>query len=138
MKRMAKIREASARCSAIISGRKRILFGAFFWNLVQRACQMTVPMLVYAALGGQAGKMLVVYAKQCLVTIGYNFIPVPGGMGISDYLMVDGFSCTMGEQMAYNVELISRGLMFYICVAASGVLTLIGYFWGEQTKEKQN
>jgi uncharacterized protein (TIRG00374 family) len=138
LKRMAKIREDYARCSAIISGRKRILFGAFFWNLVQRACQMTVPMLVYAALGGQAGKMLVVYAKQCLVTIGYNFIPVPGGMGISDYLMVDGFSCTMGEQMAYNVELISRGLMFYICVAASGVLTLIGYFWGEQTKEKQN
>jgi len=136
LKRMAKIREDYARCSALISGKKRILFGAFFWNLVQRACQMTVPMLVYVALGGQVGRMLLVYAKQCLVTIGYNFIPVPGGMGIADYLMVDGFSGMMGEQMAYNVELISRGLMFYICVAASGVLTLIGYFWRGQFQKK--
>ncbi|MBR3493556.1 MAG: flippase-like domain-containing protein [Bacteroidales bacterium] len=136
LKRIAKIREDYARCSALISGRKRILLGAFFWNLVQRACQMTVPMLVYVALGGQVGRMLLVYAKQCLVTIGYNFIPVPGGMGIADYLMVDGFSGMMGEQMAYNVELISRGLMFYICVAASGVLTLIGYFWRGQLQKK--
>ena len=137
LKRMAKIREDYARCSALISGRKRILFGAFFWNLVQRACQMTVPMLVYAALGGQAGKMLMVYAKQCLVTIGYNFIPVPGGMGIADYLMIDGFSGMMGEQLAYSVELISRGMMFYICVAASGILTLVGYIWSERRQKKQ-
>lgn len=137
LKRMAKIREDYARCSALISGRKRILFWAFFWNLIQRACQMTVPMLVYAALGGEAGKLFLVYAKQCLVTIGYNFIPVPGGMGVADYLMIDGFSGMMGEQLAYSVELISRGLMFYICVTASGVFTLIGYFWSGKQKKKQ-
>ena len=98
---------------------------------------MTVPMLVYAALGGQAGKLLMVYAKQCLVTIGYNFIPIPGGMGVADYLMIDGFSGMMGERLAYNVELISRGLTFYICVAASGILTFIGYFVGEWKGKKQ-
>ena len=137
LRRMVKIREDYARCSALISGRKRVLLGAFFWNLVQRACQMTVPMLVYAALGGQAGKLLMVYAKQCLVTIGYNFIPIPGGMGVADYLMIDGFSGMMGERLAYNVELISRGLTFYICVAASGILTFIGYFVGEWKGKKQ-
>ena len=68
------------------------------------------------------------------MTIGYNFIPIPGGMGISDYLMLDGFIKMMGENMAYNVELISRGMTFYICVFISGTITLIGYMVGRKRK----
>ena len=48
-------------------------------------------------------------------------------MGISDYLMIDGFTEIMGEKMAYSVELISRGITFYICVLISGLITLVGY-----------
>ena len=59
--------------------------------------------------------------------MGYNFVPIPGGMGISDYLMIDGLRSIMESSMAYSVELISRGLTFYICVLISGIITLIGY-----------
>ena len=121
-------------CSMLISGRSRVLTGAFFWNFLQRASQIMVPMLIYASLGGDKAEMPVVFSKQCLITIGYNFIPVPGGMGISDYLMIDGFTKMMGEYMAYNVELISRGVTFYICVSISGIITLIGYMSGRKRK----
>ena len=137
LEKMSKVRDDYARCSSLISGDRKILLGAFFWNCVQRTCQMIVPMLVYAALGGQAGKMVMVFAKQCLITIGYNFIPIPGGMGISDYLMFDGFDGMMGEQMALNVELISRGITFYVCVTASGIFTLIGYLWGKRGEKQR-
>jgi hypothetical protein len=114
-------------CSGLISGSKRILLYAFVWNLLQRMNQLIVPSYIYAALGGDSSKMLTVFARQCLVTIGYNCIPIPGGMGVSDYLMIDGFTPVMGEQMAYSVELISRGITFYICVTISGLITLWAY-----------
>ena len=134
LSKLEEIRSEYKICAALISGRKRILFGAFFWNLIQRTSQLMVPMLVFAALGGEKVRMAGVFSKQCLVTIGYNFVPVPGGMGISDYLMIDGFSRIMGEQMAFNVDLISRGLTFYVCVTISGIITLIGYFAGRNRK----
>lgn len=132
-KKLARLERAGRdykKCSDIISGRKRVLFGAFIWNFLQRTSQLTVPMLIYRALGGKASNMAAVFSKQCLVTIGYNFVPVPGGIGISDYLMLDGFGGIMGDQLSYSVELISRSITFYICVAVSGIITLIGYFVG--------
>ncbi len=131
---LIKVKNDYKMCASMISGRKRILVGAFIWNLLQRASQIMVPMFIYVALGGAKIRMASVFAKQCLITIGYNFIPIPGGMGVSDYLMVDGFNNMMMEHMAFNVELISRGFSFYICVFISGVITLIGYIAGRKNK----
>ena len=134
LSRIEKINNDYRMCSDMISVRKSVLLSAFLWNLLQRASQLLVPMLVFASLGGDKFKWVEVFSKQCLITIGYNFIPIPGGMGISDYLMIDGFSRLMGEQTAYAVEMISRGITFYICVSVSGIITLIGYFAGRKKK----
>lgn len=123
-------------CSEIVSSRKGILMSAFIWNLLQRAFQMAVPMLIFAGLGGPKSRMTSIFAKQCLITIGFNFVPIPGGMGISDYLMVDGFNRIMGRHMAFVVEMISRGMTFYICVLLSGIITLIGYYAGKRRKNE--
>ena len=132
LSRIDNIKNEYKMCSDMISVRKRVLFSAFLWNFLQRASQFLVPMLIYASLGGERFKLAEVFSKQCLITIGYNCIPIPGGMGISDYLMIDGFSRLMGEQMAYTVEMISRGITFYICVSVSGIITLAGYFAGRK------
>ncbi len=134
LSKLERIRNDYKTYSSLISGRKRVLFLAFIWNFIQRASQIMVPMLIYASLDGNEKGMSLVFSKQCLITIGYNFIPIPGGIGISDYLMIDGFMEMMGETMAFNVELISRGVMFYICVSISGIITLIGYLVGRIRK----
>ncbi len=134
LSKLEKTRNDYITCASLISGRKRVLFSSFIWNLIQRTSQIMVPMLIYASLGGNKARMPMVFSKQCLITIGYNFIPIPGSMGISDYLMLDGFIEMMGENMAYNVELISRGMTFYICVFISGTITLIGYMVGRKRK----
>ena len=131
LSRLEKINNDYKMCSEMISVRKSVLLSAFFWNFLQRASQLLVPMLIFASLGGDKFKLAEVFSKQCLITVGYNFIPIPGGMGISDYLMIDGFSRVMGEQTAYTVEMISRGITFYLCVSVSGIITLIGYFAGK-------
>lgn len=134
LSKLEKIRNDYRACSSLISGRPKVLRGCLIWNIIQRGSQIMVPMLIYASLGGDKKNMPQVFSKQCLITIGYNFIPIPGGMGISDYLMIDGFTKIMSEHMAYNVELISRGVAFYICVSISGIITLIGYMAGRNRR----
>ena len=68
-----------------------------------------------------------ILAIQCVVTIGYNCGPVPGGMGVADYLMVDGFSDLMGLEEALHLEVLSRSISFYFCVALSAMIVLAGY-----------
>ena len=86
--------------------------------------------------GGDKRNSFVIFAKQCLITIGCNFVPIPGAMGISDYLMIDGFTELMGWETAFSTEMISRGITFYICVAVCGLITLIGYLAGRKKNDR--
>lgn len=137
--KLARIKKISAdyeKCSALISGNASIKFYSFIWNLLQRTSQIVVPMLVYLSIGGDRHKSFMVFSKQCLVTIGYNFVPIPGAMGISDYLMIDGFTELMGWETAFSTEMISRGITFYTCVAVCGIITLIGYIFGRKKNDR--
>ena len=122
--------------TALVAGKTSVLVKAFIWNFLQRASQIAVPMFIYLMLGGTVSKAAYIFASQCLVTIGFNCVPVPGAMGVADYLMVDGFTNIVGREEAFNIDMISRGLSFYICVALSGIITLIGYIIIRRRKKK--
>ncbi len=132
LEHLHKIREDYNNCVGLIAGKTSIMVKAFIWNVVQRFCQIVVPAYLYIALGGETHKSVVLFFKQCLITIGYNFVPIPGAMGIADYLMIDGFSSLMSKHAAIELDMISRGITFYICVTFSGLITLIGYMKGKK------
>ena len=114
-------------CAKTMKGKGGVMLRAFLWNLGQRTVQIAVPTLLFLALGGRGHLAPALFASQCLVTLGYNCVPVPGAMGVADFLMLDAFSGLMAMEEAFRLEMLSRGLTFYICVAVSGVLTGIGY-----------
>lgn len=127
LKRVEKISADYKECSGLLAENGSIKFHAFLWNILQRISQMVVPVFIYLSTGGDRNKSSLIFIKQCLVTIGYNFIPIPGAMGVSDYLMIDAFTEIMGWESAFSIEMISRGITFYVCVAVCGIITLIGY-----------
>ena len=59
--------------------------------------------------------------------LGSNFIPIPGAMGIADYLMLHGFQVVLTAQAAASLELLSRSISFYICIIFCGILTFADY-----------
>ena len=134
LEKLDKIEADYNNCSALISGKNKIMRKAFLWNVIQRASQIIVPTLVFISMGGSGRLSKLLFAKQCLITIGYNYVPIPGALGIADYLMIDGFSNLMTEGLAYELDMISRGLTFYICVALSGLITLFGYLKGRKKR----
>ncbi len=116
-------------CAEMMKGKAPAFLRSLLWNILQRAAQMAVPMCIYLALGGRTENAGLLFASQCLVVLGYAPVPIPGAMGVADFLMVNAFS-GLGfilVEEAIRLEMLSRGLTFYICVAVSGIVTLIGY-----------
>ena len=137
LERLHSVQEEFEICASTMKQKPSIFFMAFLWNLAQRAAQLAVPMCVYLALGGAPARAGMMFASQCLVALGYSAVPVPGSMGVADYLMLDAFSGFIGLEDAFRLEMLSRGLSFYICVAVSGIITLLGYLMLRKRQRKE-
>ena len=136
--RLEKLRQAEAdyaECVTLMREKPADLFRAFLCNFFQRASQIAVPMFVHLAMGGSPALAGRIYASECFITIGFNCVPVPGAIGVADYLMVDGFTDLIGRDDALRLEIFSRSISFYLCVAVSGLLVLAGYFLQKKKKD---
>ena len=116
--------EEYRRCASLLGGHRAMLIQSFVYNLLQRASQVAVPMFVYLAMGGAPGRAADLFATQALVVIGSNCVPVPGAMGVADYLMLDGFGGLLPPDQVIHLELLGRALSFYCCVLLCGLLVL--------------
>ena len=114
-------------CSSVIKSKRKVIMAAFVLNLLQRLSQSLVTVFSYLALDGTVKNALRMWAIQILCTLGSNTIPVPGAMGVADYLMLDGFSQVEDIMSPANLEVVSRGLSFYLCVAISIIIVITGY-----------
>lgn len=123
------------RCSEMLAGSGVLLFKVFLLNFMQRVSQISVTMFVSAALGIGGLSMLDVWILQGYVVLGSNYVPVPGGMGVVDYLMLDAFDACMTAQQAVNLELVSRSVSFYCCILLCGAAML--WYYGYQRRKKK-
>ncbi len=103
------------------------LIKAFIFNVLQRVSQIMVTVFVYLGTGGSVGKIVKLFATQGFVYTGSNSMPIPGAVGVADYLFIDGCN-TIGIADPVNLEFLSRGISFYACVIICGLFTLIAYF----------
>ena len=114
-------------CAEMFSNKRNQLWKVLLYNVLQRSSQIAVTMCVYMALGGGMLAAYDLWVIQSFVLIGSNFVPIPGGMGVTDYLMLNGFSSFLAMDAAVNLEMISRSLSFYVCIILCGLI-LIGRF----------
>ncbi len=128
--RLAKLERTMAHYGETVlalQGKPRMLVKLFFLNLLQRLSSIFVPVFVYLASGGQFRSAPLLLAMQSYVITGSNCIPIPGAMGVSDYLMLDAFGTIMTPEQSANLELLSRSLSFYLCVILCGIITLAAF-----------
>lgn len=115
------------RSVGVLRGRRHLLPWVFALNLLQRVSSISVTFFSALAAGAplaQAGRLWVL---QAYATVGSNCVPIPGAMGVSDYLMINGFHTILPEVQALHLELLSRSLSFYFIVILCGTLVLVNY-----------
>lgn len=125
--KLARSMEDYKKASLMLSGHRNMMIRVFFFNLLQRASQIAVTPAVFLAQGGNLSDFFDVFSLQGYVVLGSNCVPIPGAMGVSDYLMLDAFSYTMEEEAAVRLELLSRSVSFYSCILICGLTVLISY-----------
>ncbi len=125
-KKIEKTMEEYKTCVNVVAGHKGMWFRACLMNILQRFAQISVTVFAFRALGGGNGLIRELFSTQCMATIGATCIPIPGAIGISDYLMVEGYVNIMPEDFAYQVQMLSRGISFYCCILLSGITMMIG------------
>ncbi len=135
-KKLEKTIEDYKHCAEMIRGRKAMVAKCFVFNMLQRISTILVPVFVFLAAGGDLAKARSVFAVQNLVVLGSNCIPLPGAIGVADYLMLDGFGA-LGIENHSSMELFSRALSFYFCVFLCFALTVIAFIVKKQHRKKR-
>ncbi len=125
-----------AAATELLKGRRKLLLKTLLLNLAHRASQILVTVFCFLAGGGPLKLAPKLFAMQSNVVIGAYCIPIPGSMGVTDLLMVDGFSSLMSEAQAANLELLARALSFYICILLCGIIVLVKYAMMRLRKEQ--
>ena len=124
-KMMADYRESADM--ALSHSSHSMLIKAFIYNLLQCVSKITVTAFTFLAVSSEFHLVDDIWSLQNFVAIGSNCIPIPGAMGIADYLLLDGFGSIMSEAMATNLEILSRSASFYTCTILCGVLVAVKY-----------
>ena len=115
-------------CSQLLQNKGTALLLAFIFNLAQRISQISVTPLMHLALGNlERVDLARLWIIQNLAQVGSNCVPIPGGMGVADYLMLDGFQSIFTKDYAYMLQTLCRSTSFYICASVSGLIVLVGY-----------
>ena len=114
-------------CVLLMSGRFGMLIKGYLLNLLQRLSQFGVILTVYMATGGKLSQLPELFAVQMYIILGSNCVPVPGGMGVTDYLMLDGYGQMFGPEYAFTLEMVGRSLSFYCCILISAFIVAAAY-----------
>ena len=105
-----------------LKGKQKSIILSLIFNVLQRSSVICVTLFVFFAAGGDKTLWSAVLVSQCMVILGTNVLPIPGAMGVSDFMLVSAFSAIgFSELAAVNLNLISRGISFYICVIICGL-----------------
>lgn len=123
-------------CADVLYGKKKMIGKIFLWNLAQRLCHIFVTVFCYLATEGTFKYLWDVCVVQGLTDVGSNCIPIPGAIGAADYLLIEGLDLIPNVEKAANLELLSRGLAFYICVVLCFIITAVGYLMIRRREKK--
>lgn len=114
-------------CAGIVTNEQVEMMKAFFFNFMQRVSLLSTTVLVYLAFGGSYSYLPEVISIQALVLVGVYSLPIPGGMGVADYLLINGLTFIPDVASPANLELISRGISFYCCLFLALIIVAVGY-----------
>ncbi|MBR5965517.1 MAG: flippase-like domain-containing protein [Treponema sp.] len=129
--------EKYRECVETLGDKKAIFVKTYLLNILQRASQILVTVFCYYAMHGNIPNGLKIFAIQTYVVIGSNFIPIPGAVGISEFLMYFGYESLIGGEASCSLAILSRGISFYTCSAISIFTVILGFILLRQKKNKK-
>lgn len=112
-------------CAIMVRQKKRTVFKVTMISIIQIICWFSVPYVVYRALGESGASYPKLFLLQILIYMMTALLPLPGGIGINEFVFIELFSSIYSADLITAATLISRGISFYYLLFTSGILILI-------------
>ncbi|MCH5167649.1 MAG: flippase-like domain-containing protein [Erysipelotrichales bacterium] len=135
LKKIHNVMEEYQEYAITLKEKKGIWFKALIFNILQRAATIGIALFVFLATYGNPSNLFSIWATQVYVAAGSFCVPIPGGMGVADYIMLDGYNNIMEFTRSANLQLLSRSISFYCCIIICGIIVLVKYILARKVKE---
>ena len=96
-------------------------------TFVQRLTMFSIAYVVYHAFGITGYNYIELVVMQLAVAIAIDSLPLPGGIGASEAMLLLVYKKTFGEDIAVPAMVVTRGLSYYFCLIISGIVVLANH-----------
>ena len=113
------------KCASITKQKPLILLEGLIYMILQRLSILSISYFIYLSFGLDKISCLELIAFQVCITLASDFVPLPGGVGISESLLLKINKFIYGATLATSSMILLRGISFYIFVVLGGIFYLI-------------
>jgi len=96
-------------------------------TFVQRLAMFSIAFIVYKAFGLTGYSYIELVVIQIALAIAIDSLPLPGGIGASEVMLLLIYNKVFGELVAMPAMLVTRGLGYYLCLIVSGIGVLLNH-----------
>ena len=96
-------------------------------TFVQRLAMFSIAFVVYKAFGLTGYSYIELVIIQIALAIAIDSLPLPGGIGASEVMLLLIYNKVFGELVAMPAMLVTRGLGYYLCLILSGIVVLLNH-----------
>lgn len=99
----------------------------FFITLIQRLAMFSTAYVVYKAFGLSGYSYIELVIIQIAVAIAIDSLPLPGGIGASEAMMLLIYDKVFGKEVALPAMLVTRGISYYFLLIFSSIVVIINH-----------
>ncbi len=111
---------------------KNVFFKLISISIPMLLFSFAIPAILYKSLGLSEYTFFGLVLIQAVVTISFESVHIPGGVGVIEGSMMLVYSALMPKSLAFSIMAINRFITFYLYVPVGGV-----YFLFMKLKEKK-
>lgn len=96
-------------------------------TILQRLALFSISFVVYDAFGLSGYSFIELIVLQIGIALAIDSVPLPGGVGIGEAMMLLIYNKIFGEGIAVSAMLLNRGISYYFCLILSSIFVLINH-----------
>ena len=128
--------EDYSQIAKYIRSNKKTLFYTFLIIFMQRLSLLLVSFFIYKSFNVEGISLFYAITIQALLTIAADFIPLPGGVIISEGLFIEVNNILNISSMSSGITIVFRAISFYALVFVSLLYFLVFHFVKRKHAEK--
>lgn len=96
-------------------------------TIIQRLALFSISFVVYDAFGLSGYSFIELIVLQIGIALAIDSVPLPGGVGVGEAMMLLIYKKIFGEDIAVSAMLLNRGISYYFCLILSSIFVLINH-----------